>query len=145
MEKTLELLLEQITDKENKAVLALNKARRELDDYYEQIRQIEQYRLDYCNQLVERGMNGLTASQYGHLNRFLTQLDTTLEKQKEAESQFKHQVQANEEHWFEVRKQRRSYEWMRDKKRTERQNLEIKREQKELDEKWFTHWTRFGA
>ena len=76
----MEFLLEQAKEREDQAVLALNKARSELDDYYRQVEQIEKYRLDYCQQLVDRGMAGLTASQYGHLNRFLTQLDETLSK-----------------------------------------------------------------
>lgn len=70
MDNALDFLLEQVKDSEQQAVLALNKARSELEDYYRQVRQIEQYRLDYCNQLVERGKGGLTASEYGHLNRF---------------------------------------------------------------------------
>ncbi len=134
MENALEFLLDQIRDKEHNAVLALNKARSELENYHRQIHQIEQYRLDYCSQLVERGKGGLTASQYGHLNRFLTQLDETLAKQRSAESQFEEQVVNCERHWLEVRKQRRSYEWLLDKKRKEREKLAEKREQKELDE-----------
>jgi flagellar FliJ protein len=134
MENALQFLLEQMGDKERKAVLSLNKARQELDNYYKQIKQIEQYRLDYCNQLVERGKKGLTASEFGHLNRFLNQLDETLAKQRKAEEQFKLQVKNTEQHWFEVRKQRRSYEWMIDKKRIEREKIELKREQKELDD-----------
>ncbi|GAL30253.1 flagellar protein FliJ [Vibrio variabilis] len=50
MDNALEFLLEQAKDNEQQAVLALNKARAELEDYYHQVRQIEQYRLDYCNQ-----------------------------------------------------------------------------------------------
>ncbi len=65
-------------EKENQAILALGKANSELEDYYKQVAQIEQYRLDYCQQLVDRGKGGLSASEYGHLNRFLTQLDETL-------------------------------------------------------------------
>lgn len=78
MNNAMEFLLEQTKDREDQAVLALNKARSELEDYYRQVEQIEKYRLDYCQQLVDRGQAGLTASQYGHLNRFLTQLDETL-------------------------------------------------------------------
>lgn len=134
MENALEFLLEQLNDKERKSVLSLNKARQDLDNYYKQIQQIEQYRLDYCNQLVDRGRTGLKASEFGHLNRFLTQLDETLAKQRQAEGQFKHQVTNCEHHWLEIRKQRRSYEWLLDKKRAEKQKLENRREQKELDE-----------
>ena len=130
MNSAFDFLLEQAKERENQAVLALNKARAELEDYYRQVEQIEQYRLDYCKQLVERGQNGLSASEYGHLNRFLTQLDQTLTRQKEAEGHFTSQVTNCEEHWLETRKQRRSYEWMIEKKKTEKQRLQEKKEQK---------------
>ncbi|MGC9403207.1 flagellar export protein FliJ [Vibrio genomosp. F10] len=134
MENALGFLLEQSKDRENQAVLALNQANAELNNYYEQLSQIEKYRLDYCQQLIDRGKEGLTASQYGHLNRFLTQLDETLAKQKQAESHFKSQVDNCQAHWLEVRKQRRSYEWLLEKKQTEKQKLQEIREQKQLDE-----------
>jgi flagellar FliJ protein len=134
MENALEFLLDQAAERENDAVLALNKARAELEEYYKQVEQIERYRLDYCQQLVDRGKNGLSASEYGHLNRFLTQLDETLKKQREAEDHFKLQVENGEEHWLETRKQKRSYEWMIDKKQKERQKRENYQEQKQLDE-----------
>ena len=131
MNNAMEFLLEQTKDREDQAVLALNKARSELEDYY---RQVEKYRLDYCQQLVDRGQAGLTASQYGHLNRFLTQLDEALSKQKQAESHFKEQVENCKEYWLTVRKERKSYEWMIDKREEEKQLAEAKREQKQMDE-----------
>ncbi|XDF78923.1 flagellar export protein FliJ [Aliivibrio fischeri] len=114
--------------------MALNKAKAELEDFYEQVKQIEKYRLDYCNQLLQRGQQGLTASQYGHLNKFLVQLDETLTKQKSAESHFTSQVDNCQTYWQETRKQRRSYEWMMDKKKAERQKMLDKQEQKMMDE-----------
>ncbi|UGA54004.1 flagella biosynthesis chaperone FliJ [Vibrio sp. DW001] len=134
MENALDFLLEQASERENNAVLALNKARSELEDYYKQVAQIERYRLDYCHQLIDRGKNGLSASEYGHLNRFLTQLDNTLKKQREAEGHFKSQVDNCQEHWLETRKQKRSYDWMIEKKRKEKQKIENYLEQKQMDE-----------
>jgi len=134
MDNALEFLLEQAKERENQAVLALNQARTELEGYYQQLSQIEKYRLDYCQQLVDRGQQGLTASQYSHLNRFLTTLDETLAKQKQAESHFKGQVEGCEQNWLENRKQRRLYEWLIEKKRTEKAKLENIREQKQMDE-----------
>ncbi len=118
MTSTFDFLLEQAQERENQAVMALNKAKAELEDFYEQVKQIEKYRLDYCNQLLQRGQQGLTASQYGHLNKFLVQLDETLTKQKSAESHFTSQVDNCQTYWQETRKQRRSYEWMMDKKKS---------------------------
>jgi flagellar FliJ protein len=134
VDNALDFLLEQVKEQESQAVLALTQARGELEGYYRQVEQIEQYRLDYCKQLVERGQSGLSASAYGHLNRFLTQLDETLAKQKEAEGHFTSQVTNCEEHWMEVRKQRRSYEWMIEKKKKEKQKLDDQREQRQMDE-----------
>ncbi|TXY21555.1 flagella biosynthesis chaperone FliJ [Vibrio mimicus] len=134
MDNALDFLLEQAQEGEDKAVLALSKARSELESYYLQLRQIEQYRLEYCQQLVERGLSGLTASQYGHLNRFLTQLDETLAKQKSAEQHFRMQVENCEQHWMSMRQKRKSYQWLLEKKQTERQLQQEKREQKQMDE-----------
>ena len=134
MTSTFDFLLEQAQERENQAVMALNKAKAELEDFYEQVKQIEKYRLDYCNQLLQRGQQGLTASQYGHLNKFLVQLDETLTKQKSAESHFTSQVDNCQAYWQETRKQRRSYEWMMDKKKAERQKMLDKQEQKMMDE-----------
>lgn len=134
MDNALEFLLGQAKESEDKAVLALSKARNELEGYYQQLKQIEQYRLEYCQQLVQRGQAGLTASQYGHLNRFLTQLDETLAKQRSAEQHFTQQVEYCQQHWMSVRKQRRSYEWLIEKKRSERERLQARREQKQMDE-----------
>lgn len=142
MDNALEFLLEQEKTREENAMLALTKARSELDGYYQQLKQIEQYRLEYCSQLVERGKQGLTASQYGHLNRFLCQLDETLAKQREAESHFITQVDNCNEHWLEVRKKRRSYEWLLEKRAKERQIQEEKRDQKQLDEFATQRFTR---
>ena len=134
MTSTFDFLLEQAQERENQAVMALNKAKAELEDFYEQVKQIEKYRLDYCNQLLQRGQQGLTASQYGHLNKFLVQLDETLTKQKSAESHFTSQVDNCQTYWQETRKQRRAYEWMMDKKKAERQKMLDKQEQKMMDE-----------
>ncbi|GEM74335.1 flagellar export protein FliJ [Vibrio sagamiensis] len=134
MNNTMGFLLEQSKEKEAQALLSLNKAQSELDGYYLQVQQIEQYRLDYCQQLVDRGKEGLTASQYCHLNRFLTQLDETLSKQKEAEQHFKEKVVNCQEYWLNMRKERKSYEWMVEKHIQKEQIEQARIEQKQMDE-----------
>ncbi|MGF1680405.1 flagella biosynthesis chaperone FliJ [Photobacterium makurazakiensis] len=133
-DEALELILERTRDDEHKASLALNQARIEHQNYLQQLQQIEQYRLDYCKQLSVRGQEGLTASAYGHLQKFLNQLDETLVKQKAAGLQFEQQIEQCSEHWNEVRKKRRSIEWLLEKKKTERQQHLDRQEQKMMDE-----------
>ncbi|WP_299016154.1 flagellar export protein FliJ [uncultured Photobacterium sp.] len=133
-DSALELILERAKDDEHKASLALNNARIERDTYYQQLQQIEQYRLDYCQQLTARGLDGLSASSYNHLQKFLGQLDETLVKQKEAGGQFEQQVEQCSEFWNEMRKKRQSIEWLQEKKQAERQALRDKQEQTMMDE-----------
>ncbi|MDX1302351.1 flagellar export protein FliJ [Photobacterium sp.] len=133
-DSALELILNKTKDEEHQASLALNQARLEQGNYLQQLQQIEQYRLDYCKQFSVRGQQGLTASSYSHLQKFLTQLDETLAKQKEAGYQFDFQVEQCSEHWHEVRKKRRSIEWLLDKKKTERQQKLDRQEQQMMDE-----------
>ncbi|MDA9557536.1 flagellar export protein FliJ [Vibrio sp.] len=142
MSDTFKILLEQAKDQEKQASLALQSAQQELSGYYIQLKQIEKYRLDYCQQLVDRGQKGLSASEFTHLNRFLTQLDNTLKQQQAAEGHFKDQVFNCEEHWQDTRKKRNSFEWLMEKKAKEARHLEAKQEQKLLDELAMQQYTR---
>ena len=134
MDNALDFLCEQAQDAEDKAKQALAQAHRELDNYYQQLKQIEAYRLDYCAKLVEQGQRGLTASQYGHLNRFLTTLDETLAKQKQAETHFLSQVEGCQQNWLACRTKRKSFEWLIEKKQKQQRHQENVREQKQMDE-----------
>nr|WP_086941108.1 flagellar export protein FliJ [Thaumasiovibrio occultus] len=128
------LLLERAEQDEHNALLAVEQARQELENYHQQLAQIEQYRLDYFRQMTERGQAGLTASEYGHLHRFINQLDETLSKQKLAGEHFEQQQHDCQAAFIEARKRRRSIEWMLDKRQSERDKAQAKREQKQMDE-----------
>lgn len=132
--RTFELLIEQAQQQEHQASLALNQAQLEQQNYLQQLAQIEQYRLDYCRQLSERGQQGLTASQYSHLQKFLTQLDTTLEKQKQAGGYFANQIEQCRQHWQAIQQKKRGIEWLLEKKQRERRLFLDKQEQKMMDE-----------
>lgn len=134
LNNSLGLILEQAKEQEHQAQLALNHAHLERENYLQQLAQIEQYRLDYCTQLSERGLQGLTASSYNHLQKFLTQLDETLAKQKSIGSHFEQQVADCQQHWLEMQKKCRSIEWLIEKKQRERQIWLDKQEQKMMDE-----------
>ena len=61
-------------------------------------------------------------------------IDADVSKQKEAEGHFKSQVDNCQEYWMELRKQRKSYEWLMEKKQKEKAKLQDQREQKQMDE-----------
>ncbi|MDO6705189.1 flagellar export protein FliJ [Photobacterium sp. 1_MG-2023] len=134
MAEALNLILDQAREKERNALLALEQAKRDLDSFYHQREQIEKYRFDYCQQLTERGQSGLTASQFSHLHKFLGQLDETLVQQDAAGREFERQVEQCSEIWLQTRKERKSVEWLLEKKATTREQQLARQEQKLMDE-----------
>lgn len=133
-ENAMNLLVEQAKDIEHKAHLALLSAQKELQGYYQQVEQIEQYRLEYSRQMSLRGQSGLSASNYGHLHRFIVQLDETLVKQRQVASNFEQNVENCREHWQLCRQKSRSLEWLIEKRRNEAKIRLERAEQKEMDE-----------
>ncbi|AMG29890.1 flagella biosynthesis chaperone FliJ [Grimontia hollisae] len=128
------LLIEQAKEQERHAHLALIAAQQELQSYYMQVAQIERYRLDYFRQLSERGQSGLSASSYGHLNRFIVQLDETLAKQRQVAVDFEDNVERCREHWQTCRQKTNSLEWLVEKRQKEASMRAERLEQKQMDE-----------
>ncbi|WP_407331069.1 flagellar export protein FliJ [Enterovibrio sp. 27052020O] len=128
------LLLDQAKDTEHQAHLILVAAQQELQGYYVQVEQIEHYRLEYFRQMSDRGQQGLSASSYGHLNRFIVQLDETLAKQRQAASEFEDNVERCREHWQQCRQKTRSIEWLIEKRRNEEKMRAERLDQKQMDE-----------
>ena len=141
-ESTLKLLLESKIEQEKNARLELEAANIELQNYYQQLELIENYRLDYSRQLNQRGLQGLTANEYMHLQRFLVKMDETLLKQKSAEYIFKNKVNEKTNAWHEKRREKRSLEYLIEKKEKERAKLAAHKEQLLMDEFATLNYTR---
>ncbi len=133
-ENAMSLLLEQAKETEHQAQLALLHAQQELQGYYLQVEQIEKYRLDYSHQMSSRGQVGLSASSYGHLNRFIVQLDETLAKQRQAAIDFEENVTHCRVHWQQCTEKKRAIEWLIEKRFKEEQMRQERQEQKRNDE-----------
>ncbi|MGL5334619.1 MAG: flagellar export protein FliJ [Enterovibrio sp.] len=133
-DETLSLLLDQAKQAEHKAQLALVVAQNQLQEHYRQVAQLENYRLEYVKQLTERGLQGLSASNYGHINRFVTHLDELLSKQRQAAEKFEQNVERSRASWQSSREKRHSLEWLLEKRRSEAQLIAAKREQRLHDE-----------
>ncbi|OOF15766.1 flagellar protein FliJ [Salinivibrio proteolyticus] len=130
----LTLLLDKAQEDEKQAQLAVVAAQQSLDNYYRQLEQIEQYRLEYCRQMSDRGQQGLSASAFGHLNKFIVQLDETLAKQRDAEHQFKEHLDNCQQTWQQARQYRQSIEWLIEKREREQAERERYQEQRQMDE-----------
>ncbi len=134
VDNALNLILERAEQAEKDALVDVERARMELQSYQEQLKQIEQYRLDYFAQMTQRGQAGLTASEYGHLHRFINQLDETLAKQKVAGAHFEDQLEECQTAFQLKRQEKRSIEWLLEKKTKERELVAQRKEQSQMDE-----------
>ena len=134
VDSAMDLLLEQAEQEEEQAQLSLVAAQQALENYLKQIDQIEQYRLEYFRTLSEQGLHGLSANKYSHLNRFITQLDETLVKQRGAVSEFEKNVEQCREHWQGCRARTRALAWLIEKRAREALKKAEKAEQKQQDE-----------
>lgn len=132
--EALYLLIDKLSNEEKQARQMLEVAQMELTGYYQQLEQIESYRLDYSRQLKNRGLQGLSASEYSHMQKFIVQLDETLTKQKSVEQTFKDRVDSCSEVWQSKRQEKRAVELLIEKKEREAQQQVAKREQKMMDE-----------
>lgn len=133
-ENAMTLLFDQAKLIEHKAHLALLSAQQELKGYIQQVVQIEQYRLDYSRQMSSRGQEGLSASSYGHLNRFIVQLDETLAKQRQVALDFEQNVEHCREYWQLCRQKSRALDWLIEKRLKAAQMYLERAEQKQMDE-----------
>ena len=133
-DSAMDLLLERAKSDEQNAQLALVAAQQELEGYRRQLEQIEQDRFDYCKQMTARGQQGLSASNYGHLNRFIVQLDETLAKQRQAATSFEQKVEDCRIYWHDCREKFRALEWLCEKRKNEEKKRAEKIEQKQMDE-----------
>lgn len=132
--EALYLLIDKLSNEEKQVRQMLEAAQMELAGYYQQLQQIESYRLDYSRKLKERGLQGLSASEYSHMQKFIVQLDETLTKQKGAEQSFKDRVDSCSQAWQAKRQEKRAVELLIEKKEREAEQLAAKREQKIMDE-----------
>ncbi|EPE37904.1 flagellar protein [Candidatus Photodesmus katoptron] len=130
----LNYLLERYKKEENKAFLALNSSQLELKSYNKKLSKIQQYRLFYYQQLIEKSKLGLAANEYLHLQKFLNQIDITIAKQNQYQTHLKTQIDNCQKYWSKIQKQRRTYEVLIEKKHNEYQKRQNLYKEKLLDE-----------
>ena len=130
----LTLVLEQAKKKVKHAQAALLVATQAQQQYQQQLDNLEQYRLDYANKLITRGKVGLNASNFHHLQTFLTQLDQTLSAQRGGLGHFKQQVDACRQAFSQCQQHESALQRLIETQQQQQQQMLDKKEQKLIDE-----------
>lgn len=100
--KRLQPVIEMAEEKEREAAARLAKMQRQLQQAEEQLAGLEQYRSDYQQQWIERGQGGVTGEWLMNYQRFLSQLETAIEQQRNSVDWHQQNVAKVREQWQQL-------------------------------------------
>lgn len=120
--------------KEDEAAEAFSKEQQMLDQHKAQMRSLEEYRLEYRQNMVAQGGKGMTIADMQEYRLFLVKLDQAIEQQMQLVGQAKHRVEMKKRDWLKARMHTKALDKVVERYRDEERRLEDKREQSASDE-----------
>lgn len=137
-----ERLLELAAEREQQSARQMAEAARATLQQQQQLTMLQQYRLEYLQQLGSRGQSGLEASSFYQLQQFLTRLDGLVMQQEFKVSQHQQAEVARRQQWLNDRQQQKAMAWLLEQREEKVRKAREKREQRDADE-WVTQqWVR---
>ncbi len=112
----------------------LGRATKVLDDAYAQAKLLRQYRQDYVDKLQASMHAGLSKDGYQNFQNFLYKLDQAIAGQDELVAHAELSLQVQREKWQEAQRKKLSYEVLVSRSESKAHKLELKRDQKMMDE-----------
>lgn len=143
MSKAIRLLTERLAAAEERAARLLAQARQDQMRHEQQLEAINQYRETYSQQMLERGVTGLTGSQFGHYQAFINKLDGAARQQQDGVLRIRQAAESKRLEWLELQQQRKAMETLLERKAAKEALRQARLEQKMLDEfATFRHFHR---
>lgn len=127
-------LIEMADRESDQAAEALAEANRNLAESEENLNQLLDYRNDYLGQLERNTQNGLHARSYMNFHTFLARLDQAIVGQQAVVSACRQKVSERRQQWQECECKKLSYGVLVTKAETREQRIQLRREQKLMDE-----------
>lgn len=112
----------------------LGRATKVLDDAYAQAKMLRQYRQDYVDKLQASMSTGLSKEGYQNYQNFLQKLDQAINGQDELVAHAERSLKVQRENWQEAQRKKLSYEVLVSRSEAKAHKLELKRDQKMMDE-----------
>jgi flagellar FliJ protein len=109
-------------------------ANKQLRDAEAQLLLLQGYRQDYLDKLARQLVTGLDAQAHQNFQRFMRMLDQAIVGQEELIQVAEAQVQQALAQWRQSQKKKLSYEVLCDRSHKKTQLVELKRDQKLMDE-----------
>ena len=132
--KKLAPVVQHVEKNEEQALQAVAFSQRQLTLQQDRLQQLIEYKLEYAERHVNGSAQSYTAVQFQEFNRFLVQLDDTIERQKQVVSLAQHEVDVKRQKWKLTRTRSDAMHKVVGRLQDDEQKLVHKAEQKTMDE-----------
>jgi flagellar FliJ protein len=133
--KTVLVTLQELASKAvDKAAEELGISHQALSDEKKTLQMLEKYRDEYLDKLTDRLESGVDMQLHQNYQRFLRMLDEAIKGQAQVVEHAKTKVAMDQQLWQESNKKKFSYEVLGDRYQKKEDLLEVRRDQKLMDE-----------
>lgn len=127
--------IQQLTvAKEQDAAKALGQANQLLDEHEHRLHELQNYRTEYQQQLMQRGQGGFTAAKMMEMRRFLQSLDQAILQQQQSVEVLRKEREKMRQQWQQAHGRTVAMEKVVLRYQEDEAYHQNKREQKESDE-----------
>ncbi len=130
----LQVLKKIETDKENKAITAMQSAQSYLQANQAKLKEVEAYKLDYLKRMQTMGETGVGGASYQHYQRFIVQLEQGITAQANVVSMAKRVLEQRKQEWFAQKNKVKAVDTLLSKRALAKQQKLEKYEQNQSDE-----------
>ena len=131
---SLQLVLEMERRREDQFAQRMHQARQQCDFQRKRLQGLENYRVEYLNNAVSMGQNGLQSLRFGHYHAFIGKLDEGIGQQRIKLQRLEQVVEDRQQQWLEKQQRRKAIEKKKKKKHHETQLRHQRSEQRTADE-----------
>lgn len=133
-ERALSLVRDKRQSDEEKALEDWTYCKNQVASYENQIKQVEEFRLEYIRNMENEGRNGFSGTKLLAYQAFIEKLDNIAVKQKVELERLKMLTEQKRQMYLTRQKERKIIESLIEKHKQKRIKAELKAEQKLLDE-----------
>lgn len=141
-DRALSLVKDKRQRDEEKALEDWVFCRNQVSNYENQIRQVEEFRMNYISEMQAEGRNGLTGTKILAYQAFIEKLDNIAVKQRQELKRLEMLTEHKRQLYMTRQKERKIIEKLIEQQTQKRLKEELRREQKMLDEFVVSSYTR---
>ena len=130
----LKMLLDLEQQREDKTAKDFAEVQQQVQDNQMRLDGMSKYRLDYLNQLQQRGQGGIQSMQVSQYHAFVGKLDEGVEQLHHEVVKLQQVLVQRKERWLAQRRKRESIEHLIKEKEKRAQKVQARKEQKNLDD-----------